>query len=166
MHFDEPLGALQAAVDGLGVAPRLGAVPLALVSVSDSTAEVTTTRATGPGPLLLLAALLTCWMPAPAVGQTCVAQCTADCDDGGTVTVDELLKAVIIALGNASVDACAVADRNGDGSVTVDELVRAASRWRCAAARSPPPRGDAGRRRPTSRSVRCPRGTPTRSSGS
>ena len=54
-------------------------------------------RVTGPG-LLLLATLLTCGLPAAAVGQTCVAQCTADCDDGGTVTVDKLLKAVVIAL--------------------------------------------------------------------
>ena len=101
---------------------------------------MTTARVAGPG-LLLLAALLTCWRPAAAVGQTCVAQCTADCDDGGTVTVDELLKAVVIALGNASVDACATADRTGDGSVTADELVAgiAVAIRGCAIAAAAPP---------------------------
>ena len=82
-----------------------------------------TTRATAPVLPLLFAALLTSATPAPALGQSCVAQCTADCDDGGTVTIDELLQAVRIALGHAPVGACTVADRNGDGSVSSDELV-------------------------------------------
>jgi alpha-L-fucosidase len=75
------------------------------------------------GAILFLTALGVCAMIAPAAGQNCVAQCTADCDDSGSVTVDELLKAVSIALGSAAVDACATADRNRDGSVTTDELV-------------------------------------------
>jgi alpha-L-fucosidase len=62
-------------------------------------------------------------MPAAAVGQTCVARCTADCDDGGDVTIDELLKAIAITLGRVPVDACSAADGNGDGSIGPSELV-------------------------------------------
>ena len=51
--------------------------------------------------------------------------CTGDCDSGLTVTVDELVKAVNIALGSASLSTCAAADRNSDGAVTVDEIVTA-----------------------------------------
>ncbi|MEO8601348.1 MAG: hypothetical protein ABI629_02105 [bacterium] len=39
--------------------------------------------------------------------------------------IDELVKAVSIALGSSAVNACAAADRNGDGSVTIDELLAA-----------------------------------------
>lgn len=80
-------------------------------------------RVVGLGSVVLLATLLAGPLAAPARGQDCVAGCTADCDDDGRVTVDELLKAVSVALGTAPVDACATADRNGDGSVTADELV-------------------------------------------
>jgi alpha-L-fucosidase len=76
--------------------------------------------AIGYGLLLLL---LSCCIPAPALGETCVAQCIADCDDGGTVTIDELLRAVTIALGSASIAACSTADRDGDGRIGADELV-------------------------------------------
>jgi hypothetical protein len=51
--------------------------------------------------------------------------CDGDCDGGGIVTVNELVTAVNIALGNAAVSACSRADANQNGSVTVDELVRA-----------------------------------------
>jgi len=49
--------------------------------------------------------------------------CTGDCNSDGNVTVDELVKGVNIALGNADVAECAAFDRNGNGEVTVDELV-------------------------------------------
>jgi alpha-L-fucosidase len=102
-----------------------------------------TTRDSGPGLFLLfLCAALATWSPpVPAIGQSCVAQCIADCDDGGSVTVDELLKAVSIALGGSSIDACATADRNGDGSVTADELVAgvAVALHGCTIGAAPPP---------------------------
>lgn len=50
-------------------------------------------------------------------------ECGGDCNGNGVVTVDELVKAVNIALGTADIGTCAAADRNGDGVVTVDELV-------------------------------------------
>jgi len=43
------------------------------------------------------------------------------------VTVDEILNAVGIALGQAAADRCRAADANGDDAVAVDELVRAVS---------------------------------------
>jgi len=54
---------------------------------------------------------------------TVLATCVGDCDEDGSVTVDELVKGVNIALGNLEVSECPAFDKNGDGSVTVDELV-------------------------------------------
>lgn len=51
--------------------------------------------------------------------------CTGDCDANGEVTVDEIVIAVNVALGNADADECAAADVNADGSVTVDEILNA-----------------------------------------
>jgi hypothetical protein len=51
--------------------------------------------------------------------------CAGDCLGDGAVTVDDLLKAVNIALGSASVDVCTAADVNGDGMVTINELLGA-----------------------------------------
>lgn len=53
--------------------------------------------------------------------------CTGDCDGGGVVTIGELLRAVNIALGAASLDTCSPADANADEQVTVSELVGAIS---------------------------------------
>lgn len=53
--------------------------------------------------------------------------CIGDCNHGGSVSVDELVKGVNIALGNASLSDCKPFDRNNDGRVTVDELVKAVS---------------------------------------
>jgi hypothetical protein len=52
--------------------------------------------------------------------------CVGDCNASGEVTVDELIKMVNVALGNAPVTACALGDANQDGQITVDELC---SRW-------------------------------------
>ena len=54
------------------------------------------------------------------------ARCAADCGLDGTVTVNELVSAVGISLGDASLALCVSADGNGDGAVTVDELIRGA----------------------------------------
>ena len=51
--------------------------------------------------------------------------CVGDCDEDGTVAIDELVKAVNIALGSAAVSVCPAADRNGNGMVTIDELLAA-----------------------------------------
>ncbi len=53
--------------------------------------------------------------------------CAGDCNGDGFVTIDELLKAVNIALGTVGAEVCPTVDRNGDGVVTIDELVLAVS---------------------------------------
>src|SRR5437879_732760 len=49
--------------------------------------------------------------------------CTGDCNGNGTVTVDELLHGVDIALGKLPLSGCAAFDTNGDGRVMIDELL-------------------------------------------
>jgi parallel beta-helix repeat protein len=48
-----------------------------------------------------------------------------DCNGDGRVTIDELIRAVAIALGTADVSSCPALDWNGDGRVSIDEVVRA-----------------------------------------
>lgn len=54
-----------------------------------------------------------------------VSHCAGDCNGDLQVTVDEILSAVGIALGNLAVTDCTAADLNGDGTVTVDEIIAA-----------------------------------------
>ncbi|GIW45541.1 MAG: hypothetical protein KatS3mg077_2823 [Candidatus Binatia bacterium] len=46
-----------------------------------------------------------------------------DCNEDGVVTIEELVRAVNVALGAASVDQCVDADRSGDDAITIEELV-------------------------------------------
>jgi len=56
---------------------------------------------------------------------TCATECRGDCDGGQTVSVDELLTLVNIALGSATTPDCIAGDGNRDGSVEMDELIGA-----------------------------------------
>ena len=51
--------------------------------------------------------------------------CTGDCNGDQSVTIDELLAMVNIALGDATVSTCIAGDSNRDGQITIDELVQA-----------------------------------------
>ena len=51
--------------------------------------------------------------------------CIGDCSGDGSVTINELISGVNIALGNSAVATCPSFDRNGDGSVTINELIAA-----------------------------------------
>ncbi len=51
--------------------------------------------------------------------------CTGDCDQSGSVTVDELLTMINIALGNAAVSDCLAGDSNHDNQITIDEILAA-----------------------------------------
>lgn len=51
--------------------------------------------------------------------------CVGDCSDDGSVTVDEIITMVNIALGNVSVTTCEAGDANQDGQITVDEILTA-----------------------------------------
>src|SRR5262245_26905473 len=53
------------------------------------------------------------------------AACTGDCDGGGGVSIDELIRGVNIALGNDTVFQCRAFDTNGNESVTIEELIEA-----------------------------------------
>jgi hypothetical protein len=70
--------------------------------------------------LLIAGALATLLGATPSSAS---AQCAGDCNDDDAVTVDELVTAVSIALGTASIEACDPVDTSGDDAVTVDELV-------------------------------------------
>lgn len=63
----------------------------------------------------------------PAATPTLPQMCAGDCDGSGTVTVDEILILVNIALGNAVASGCTAGDRDRNGSVTVDEILLAVS---------------------------------------
>lgn len=54
-----------------------------------------------------------------------VSSCAGDCDARYAVTIDDLMRAVAVALGGAPQNDCLAADINRDGRVTVDELVAA-----------------------------------------
>jgi hypothetical protein len=51
--------------------------------------------------------------------------CVGDCNDGGQVTIDDILTMVNIALGNTDVGMCSGSDANQDGRITVDEILSA-----------------------------------------
>ena len=51
--------------------------------------------------------------------------CVGDCNDDGSVTVDEILSMVNMALGDSPIAACQAGDANGDGHNTVDEILTA-----------------------------------------
>lgn len=64
----------------------------------------------------------------PCQGFPCMAKGrprVADCDSSDTVTVDEIVTAVSVALGSTSLELCDQADSNLDRLVTVDEVIRA-----------------------------------------
>ena len=66
-------------------------------------------------------AALLCWItlsPGIATGA-----CAGDCGTDGSVSVDEVITLVNLALNGGSVAACAPGDGDGDGSITVDEIV-------------------------------------------
>lgn len=50
--------------------------------------------------------------------------CVGDCSRNGTVTVDEIVIGVNIALDTQSLERCPSFDADGNGDVTVDELIR------------------------------------------
>jgi cysteine-rich repeat protein len=65
-----------------------------------------------------------------ANGDCCSVLCqrlpvVGDCDGNSSVSIDELVRGVNIALGSAHLDQCAQLDGDGNGRVTIDELVRA-----------------------------------------
>lgn len=66
--------------------------------------------------------------PAPTASPTATpttGACTGDCDGSGAVTLDEVVKGVNIALGDADASVCPRFDADGNGTVSIDEVVTA-----------------------------------------
>lgn len=53
--------------------------------------------------------------------------CAGDCNNDGTVTIDELLTLVGVALGRGQVERCLPGDHDRDGAITIDEIVTASA---------------------------------------
>ncbi len=88
---------------------KSGGVDFATANQDDSTVSVLLNLATvGP-------------TPTPTPGMTCVGDCSGD----GSVTVDEIVTMVNIALNLGPVSSCLAGDSSGDGRVTVDEILTA-----------------------------------------
>jgi DNA-binding beta-propeller fold protein YncE len=70
-------------------------------------------------------------------------ECAGDCDGDATVTVDEIITGVAIALGELAIDVCLSFDASSDGQVSVDEIVMAlnAALGGCGAAATATPNG-------------------------
>lgn len=106
--------------NGTGGAPTVAPVPgMALVRISDTNDDATDFELAEP-------------MPENNNGDIGVlgecpqtATCVGDCDGDGSVTVDEIVRGVNIALGMSPVDDCPALDADGSESVTVDEVVTA-----------------------------------------
>jgi subtilisin family serine protease len=62
--------------------------------------------------------------PLPSPTPTAGLSLPCDCGGDGRVTVDELIRGVRIALGQAALSTCVAADSSGDGRVEVGELVQ------------------------------------------
>jgi hypothetical protein len=105
-------------------------------------------RPTRVNPLVTIALLISLFVPLAAFAEAAdldtmatltPTPCVGTCDGGGSVTVDELLVMVNIALGNVTVSACEPGDANRDGRITVDELVAAVSNALYGCGVMPPP---------------------------
>jgi hypothetical protein len=72
-----------------------------------------------PPALLLALTALAAGLVTPALG------CVGDCNFSRTVSVDELVLGVGMALGSTPIERCAAFDRSGDGRLSVEELVAA-----------------------------------------
>lgn len=64
--------------------------------------------------------------------------CVGDCDSGGGVTVNELVRAVNFLLEGSAPHGCVAIDRNDNGRVTVDEIVGAINNALCGCNRTCP----------------------------
>ena len=72
-------------------------------------------------PMLFLGALTVLLCAAVATAQSC----PGDCDDSGSVAVNELIVMVNIALGSAPVSECQAGDRDGNEEIAINEITAA-----------------------------------------
>ncbi len=110
-YTDEGIEAIMAAVDEANAAADFAGLTL---NQANDAAESAANN--DPTVQTLLRELQVTPTPTPIA-------CVGDCDGGGEVTVDEIIKGVNIALGNADLSTCPVFDKDGNGEVDVTELI-------------------------------------------
>lgn len=99
-------------VPQLGDTVGIGQMCFDFSVVLEPTPQPTATPTASPSPTFTVP-------PTPTVGL-----CVGDCRGDGSVTVDEILRGVAIALGNLPLDSCSAIDSDGNLEATVDEIVR------------------------------------------
>jgi hypothetical protein len=108
--------------NGLAQTPGLTATPTATPTATE-TGRATATPTVTPSPPVSATPTPTASSTPTTTATTPSTSCAADCDGSGVVSINELIRAVNIALGTQDVSACPAADRNGNGSVAINELI-------------------------------------------
>lgn len=85
---------------------------------------LTAIEANCPKDRLVLGAALRPGFGIPLRGGAAEGSCVGDCEGDGQVTVDEVQRGLLVALGQEDLSACSAVDGNADGEVTIEELVR------------------------------------------
>ncbi len=109
-------------------APRaftITAAPASVPAGVTSRATLTFTNRDDPDDVVVVPVALSRGTVFDAAGTQPAPPCAGDCDGNGSVTIDELIRGVNIALGSLPPATCAPLDTSGDGSVTIDELIAA-----------------------------------------
>jgi uncharacterized membrane protein len=106
--------------------PTVTPTPTPTAGITPATPTATSTASPTATPSRTTAATATATAtPTRTPTPSAIAICAGDCDRDGVVSVDELIRAVRIALGSLPLDACEDLDASGDDTVTVDEPVLA-----------------------------------------
>ncbi len=112
-------------------APTATPSPTETFSPPTPTASVTPTLSTTPTPTEPATATPTP-TPTPTPTETppppTPVLCIGDCSGDGSVTIEEIITMVNVALGTADVSVCLAGDANGDGEITVEEIIGAVNK--------------------------------------
>jgi hypothetical protein len=97
--------------------------PDVIVADLAGTVSTATPTPTGEEPIATFTPTTTA-MPTDTPTPTPIA-CVGDCYSQGSVTVDDVITTVRIALGDADVSECRAGDADQDGQITIDEILTA-----------------------------------------
>lgn len=108
------------------VATTSTATPLQATATASATAALTATQtaAADATPTATAVATATASSAAPTATAT-PPTCIGDCDASGTVTINEIILGVNIAIGAQPITACPAFDPSGSGGVEINELIAA-----------------------------------------
>ncbi len=134
-EFEDKVGIIRGQGDGSFGAPTLfdvGPAPAAIVAADfdrDGWLDIAATSQDAETISVLLNRTGGAPPPTPTPTPTPqVPSCSGDCNGDGSVTIDELVRMVNIALGLRPVTECLAGDENGDESITIDEIIKAVNR--------------------------------------